>query len=175
MISVIVMSDIWIAHFLVFQIVIQSIAIDVKLLNFFNSEHFPQMRRIWETSGIEWSNFCPGHYLLIDWDNPWKKTRASWKTGKYWKNLEKLNVVRERIYAAELVLSCQDLQEFAWEHFVLEVIPILDQTDMIIGIKEVLSERDASKSESCRLIFLDAGLKHLTNFLQQVKCQYQFQ
>jgi transposase len=34
------------------------------------------------------------------------------------------------------------------------------------AIKEVLSERDASKSELCRLIFLDARLKLLTNLPQ---------
>jgi hypothetical protein len=38
------------------------------------------------------------------------------------------------------MLSRQDLRDFTREYFALGIIPILDQTDVMTGITEVLSE-----------------------------------
>jgi hypothetical protein len=62
------------------------------------------------------------------------------------------------------MFSRQDLRGFARDDFALEVMPILDQTDVMTGIREVLSELDTSKSELCRLILLDPRLQHFANF-----------
>jgi hypothetical protein len=57
------------------------------------------------------------------------------------------------------MLSRQDVRNCPREHFTLEVITILDQTDVMTGIRKALSECDASKSELCRLILkIQSGL-----------------
>jgi hypothetical protein len=66
------------------------------------------------------------------------------------------------------MLSRQHLRDFARNHFPREVMPILDQTDMMTGITDILRERDPPKSKLCRLAFFDTRLKHLWNFPQHI-------
>jgi hypothetical protein len=55
---------------------------------------------------------------------------------------------------------------FVCEHFHLEALPILYHKDVIAAVCEVLFENNVSKSEFCRLIFLDPRLASFTEFSQ---------
>jgi hypothetical protein len=73
------------------------------------------------------------------------------------------NVFRQRTSSTKSTLSRQGLRDLARKYFSREGMPILDQTDAMLGISDVFRERDASKSELSRIVFFDARLMQFAN------------
>jgi hypothetical protein len=64
--------------------------------------------------------------------------------------------------------SRQEFRAFIQKHFHLDAIPALYQTSVMTAVAEVLEKQQVSKSDFCRLIFLDERLRLMAEFPQQI-------
>jgi hypothetical protein len=64
--------------------------------------------------------------------------------------------------------SRQELRAFIHQHFQPDAIPALYHTRVVTAVVEVLDEQEISKSDFCRLIFLDKRLRLMAELPQQI-------